>query len=47
MKNVSADNMRNIGLYEYVHDFLVGNYNIDGADILDIHKYIMKIHNKK
>ena len=34
--------MKKTGLYGYVYDFSVDYYRIDVADILDIHKYLMK-----
>ena len=43
-KDVASDNMKNIGLYKYVYDFLVDYDSIDVNDILDIHKYLMKKH---
>ena len=43
-KDVSSDNMKNIGLYKYVYDFSVDYDSIDVNDILDIHKYLMKKH---
>ena len=43
-KDLSVDNMKKTGLKEYVYDFSV-DYNVVAvADILDIHKYLMKKH---
>ena len=39
--------MKKTGLYGYVYDFSVDCDSIDVADILDIHKYLMKKHNTK
>ena len=41
-KDWSVDNMKNIGLNGYVYDFSVDYDAIAIADILDIHKYLMK-----
>ena len=46
-KDLSADNMKNTGLYGYVYDFSVDYDNIHVDDILDIHKYFMKQHATK
>ena len=40
-KDFSAVNMKKTRLYGYVHGFSVGNDNINIADNLDIHKYLM------
>ena len=42
-KDWSIDNMKKSGLKDYVYDFTV-DYAIAVADILDIHKYLMKIN---
>ena len=43
-KQFSVDDMRNTGLNGYVYDFSV-DYNSNAVnDILDIHKYLMKIN---
>ena len=41
-KDWSVDNMKKIGLNDYVYDFSVYYDTIAGDDILDIHKYSMK-----
>ena len=41
-KDWPVDNMRKIGLKGYIYDFSVDYDVIAGADILDIHKYLMK-----
>ena len=41
-KDWSADNMKRAGLKGYVYDFSVDYNAIAVADILDIHKYLMK-----
>ena len=41
-EDIAAENMRKTGLYEYVYDFSVDCDAIAVADILDIHKYLMK-----
>ena len=38
----SVDNMKKTGLKSYVYDFSVDYNAIAVADILDIHKYLMK-----
>ena len=38
----SVDNMKKIGLNEYVYSFSVGYSNTAVEDILDIHNYLMK-----
>ena len=38
-KDWSVDNMKKIGLNDYVYDFSVDYDTIAGDDILDIHKY--------
>ena len=38
---LSADNMKNTGLYEHVYDLSINYYSIDVADRLDIHKNLM------
>ena len=40
-KDFSAVNMKKTRLYGYVHGFSVGYDNINIADNLDIHKYLM------
>ena len=44
-KDFSVDNMKKIGLNEYVYDFSVDYDTIAVDDILDIHKYLMKKNN--
>ena len=46
-KEFSADNMKKTGFYGYVYDFSIGYDTIAVDDILDIHKYLMKKHDKK
>ena len=46
-KDFSVDNMKKTGLYGYVYDFSVDYDSIDAADILDIHKYLMKKYDIK
>ena len=41
-EDIAAENMRKTGLYEYVYDFSVDCDAIAVADMLDIHKYLMK-----
>ena len=41
-KYFPVENMKN--LYGHVHDFSVDYDNVNGDDILDIHKYLMKTH---
>ena len=41
-KDFSVDNMKTTGLNGYVYDFSVDYNAIAVADILDIHKYLMK-----
>ena len=41
-KDWSVDNMKDTGLNGYVYDFSVDYDAIAVADILDIHKYLMK-----
>ena len=41
-KNWSVDNMKKTGLKGYIYDFSVDCNAIAVADILDIHKYLMK-----
>ena len=41
-KDWSVDNMQKTGLKGYVYDFSVDYDAIAVADILDIHKYLMK-----
>ena len=41
-KDWSVDNMKKTGLKGYVYDFSVDYDAIAVADILDIHKYLMK-----
>ena len=43
-KDLSVDNMKKAGLKEYVYDFSVDYNAVAVADILDIHKYLMKKH---
>ena len=42
LKEFLVDNMIMGGLHWYVYDFLVSYDSINVADILDIHKYLMK-----
>ena len=44
MKDFTADNMKNAGLYGYVYGFSADQDSIDVDNILDIHKYLMKNH---
>ena len=41
-KDFSASNMKNPGFNGHICDFSVDYDSIDGGDILDIHKYLMK-----
>ena len=41
-KGWSVDNMKKTGLKDYVYNFGVDYDAIEVADILDIHKYLMK-----
>ena len=41
-KDFSFDSVKNAGLYRYVRNFIVDHDGIDVADILEIHKYLMK-----
>ena len=41
-KDVSVDNMKETRLKGYVYDFSVDYNVVEVADILDIHKYLMK-----
>ena len=41
-RHFSLDNMKKAGLKGYVYDFSVDYNAIAVADILDIHKYLMK-----
>ena len=41
-KEFSEDNTKKIGLNGYVYDFSVDYHAIAVADVLDIHKYLMK-----
>ena len=41
-KDIFADNMKKTGLNRYVYDFSVDYNAIAVADILNIHKYLMK-----
>ena len=41
-KDFIASNVRKTGLYGYVYDFSADYDPIAVADILDIHKYLMK-----
>ena len=42
MKRIFVDNVKKTGLKRYAHDFSVDYNPIAVADILDIHKYLMK-----
>ena len=42
LKDFLVNNMKKTGLYGYVYNFSVDYDNIDVADILDIHKYLIK-----
>ena len=46
-KDFSVDNMKKTGLKGYIYDFSVDYNAIAVADILDIHKYLMKKHGIK
>ena len=46
-KHFSVDNMKKTGLDGYIYDFSVDYNAIAVDDILDIHKYLMKKHDKK
>ena len=46
-KDFSVDNMKKTRLKGYVYDFSVDYNAIAVADILDIHKYLMKKHDIK
>ena len=46
-KDFSFDSVKNAGLYRYVRNFIVDHDGIDVADILEIHKYLMKKHDIK
>ena len=46
-KDFSVDNMKTTGLNGYVYDFSVDYNAIAVADILDIHKYLVKKHDIK
>ena len=46
-KDFSFDSVKNAGLYRYVHNFIVDHDSTDVADILEIHKYLMKKHDIK
>ena len=43
----SPDNIKKVGLFEYVYDFSIEYDSIDLACILDIHKYFIKKHEIK
>ena len=43
-KDFSVDNMKKTRLKGYVYDFSVDYNAVAVADILDIHKYLMKKH---
>ena len=47
LKDFSVNNMKNTGLNGYVYEFTVYYNAIAVADILDIHKYLMKKHDTK
>ena len=42
LKKISADNMKNMGLYWYVYNFSIDFDAIVVADTLDTQKYLMK-----
>ena len=46
-KDFSVDNMKQTELNRYVYDFNVDYNIIDTSNIIDIHKYLMKKHDKK
>ena len=46
-KDLSVDNMKKTKLSEYIYHLLVDCDSVDVADILDIHKYLMKEHGIK
>ena len=45
-RKFSTANMEKTGLYGCVYDFLI-DFSIDVDNILDIHKYLMKLHDIK
>ena len=45
-KDISTDDMKKTGLYEYVYDFSVDYESFDFDNFLNIHKYLMNKHNK-
>ena len=46
-KDFFTDNMEKTRLYRYVYNFPIDYDSIDVDNILDIHKYLMKKHDKK
>ena len=46
-KEFSVDNMKKTGFYGYAYNFSVDYDGIAVDDILDIHKYLMKLHSIK
>ena len=46
-KGFSVDNMKKIGLHEYVYDFSVNYDDINVNDTLDFHKYLIAKNNIK
>ena len=43
----SANNIKKTGLNEYVYDFSVDYRAFDTSNIINMHKYLMKIHDIK
>ena len=46
-KDFSVSNMKKAWLYGYIYDFSVDYDSNDNDEILNIHKYLIKIHNTK
>ena len=46
-KYFTVDNMKETGLNGYAYDFSVDYNTIDVIDIVDVHKYLMKMINIK
>ena len=46
-KDFSVSNMKKAWLYGYIYDFSVDYDSNDNDEILNIHKYLIKIHNAK
>ena len=47
VKDISVDNMKKSGLYEYVYNFSADYDSINGIAILDIHNCLMKKYDIK